>query len=146
MRLSFDKALDNPLREILRQRLLYSPGQGFKYSSPAAHLLGGVLRKATGVTPLKIGELYLRRGRWGGREIISPAFIEESVKVHNAGDFFGEKARYGYLWWNATEGFYARGFGGQYLMVLCTSDWKQPEYPEHFALVEKFILPAVGAH
>jgi CubicO group peptidase (beta-lactamase class C family) len=194
-RLSFDKILTNPIMEILRQRLLYPPGEGFKYSSPAAHLLGGVLRKAIGKPVLefaeaelfrplgmghvewyadktglqsgglsglfrsrdvlKFGELYLRRGKWRGTELISPAYIAQSVKVQNTGDFFGEPARYGYMWWITSvagyEAFYARGYGGQYLMVLpkadlvvlCTSDWKQPEYPRHFALVEQFIVPAI---
>ena len=195
MQLSFDKKLANPIPEILRQRLVFAPGQGFQYSSAAAHLLGGVLRKATGKTPLefaetelfgplgmghvvwygdstglqsgglsglfrardmiKLGELYLRHGRWGGAELIPSAYVAESVKVQNTGTFYGEPARYGYLWWIAAAGgydaFYARGYGGQYLMVLpkadlvvlCTSDWRQPEYPQHFALVEQFILPAI---
>jgi CubicO group peptidase (beta-lactamase class C family) len=194
--LSFDKALADPIADILRQRLLYDPGQGFKYSSAAAHLLGEVLRKATGgpvlafaetelFRPLgmghvvwyadktglqsgglsglfrardilKLGELYLRRGRFRGIELISPAYIAESVKVQNRGDFYGEAARYGYMWWIASiagrEAFYARGYGGQYLavipkadlVVLCTSDWKQPEYPEHFALLEEFIVPSLA--
>lgn len=196
MQLSFDKALTNPIRDILRQRLLYAPGQGFTYSSPAAHLLGGVLRKAAGrdvfdfaaaelFRPLgmgrvvwyadsrglqsgglsglwrsrdilKLGELYLRQGRWRRAELIPPAYIVESVKVQNTGLFFGEPARYGYMWWITNiagyDAFYARGYGGQYLMVLpkadmvvlCTSDWKQPEYPEHFALIEEFILPSIA--
>jgi hypothetical protein len=45
----------------------------------------------------------------------------------------------------------AAGYGGQYLLVapdldmvvLCTSDWRQPEYPEHHALVNSFVIPAV---
>ncbi len=195
MRLSFDKVLANIIRDILRQPLLYAPGEGFKYSSPAAHLLGGVLQKATGrpvlefaetelFRPLgmgrviwyadnkglqsgglsglfrsrdvlKLGELYLRRGSWQGAELISPAYVAESVKVHNRGDFFGEPTSYGFMWWIASvagqDAFYARGYGGQFLMVLpkadlvilCTSDWKQPEYPQHFALVEQFILPSI---
>jgi CubicO group peptidase (beta-lactamase class C family) len=197
MRLSFDKVLENPIRDIFRQRLLYAPGQGFKYSSPAAHLLGGVLRNASGRSVLdfaemelfrplgmgrvawyadktglqsggmsglwrsrdvlKLGELYLRRGTWRGSELISPAYITESVKLQNEGDFFGERARYGYMWWITSiagnEAFYARGYGGQYLIVipkadlvvLCTSDWKQPEYNEHFALIERFILPSIAS-
>lgn len=195
MRLSFDKVLANPLADILRQPLIHAPGQGFKYSSAAAHLLGGVLRKATGTSVLefaerelfrplgigqvewyadntglqsggmsglwrsrdvlKLGELYLRGGKWNGTGLISPAYIAESVTIHNTGNFYGEKAQYGYMWWITRvagyDAFYARGYGGQYLMVipkldlvvLCTSDWKQPEYPEHFALVEKFVIPSV---
>ncbi|MCC7174914.1 MAG: hypothetical protein IT159_06930 [Bryobacterales bacterium] len=77
------------------------------------------------------------------------------MTVQNRGEFHGEKASYGLMWWITSiggyEGFYARGYGGQYLMVipradlvvLCTSDWKQPEYPEHFALVGRFIVPAI---
>jgi CubicO group peptidase (beta-lactamase class C family) len=195
MRLSFDKALANPIVEILRQRLLFAPGEGFKYSSAAAHVLGGVLRKATGESVLefaetelfrplgmghvewyadktglqsgglsglfrsrdilKLGELYLRHGKWHGAQLISPAYIAQSAKVQNTGEFFGEPARYGSMWWITSvagyEAFYARGYGGQYLMVLpkadlvvlCTSDWKQPEYPQHFALLEQFIVPSI---
>ncbi len=40
-RLSFDKDLANPVAETLSQRLLFAPGQAFKCSSAAAHLLGG---------------------------------------------------------------------------------------------------------
>lgn len=198
MQLSFDKVLSDPIAEILRQRLLYQPGGGFKYSSPAAHLLGGVLRKATGRSVLdfaqtelfhplglrrvewyadskglqsgglsglwcsrdllKLGELYLRHGTWRGVDLISPAYIAESVTVQNRGEFYGEKASYGFMWWITSigghEAFFARGYGGQYLMVIpradlvvvCTSDWKQPEYPEHFALVGKFIVPAIASN
>jgi CubicO group peptidase (beta-lactamase class C family) len=198
MQLSFDKVLSNPIAEILRQRLLYLPGGGFQYSSPAAHLLGGVLRKATGRSVLdfartelfqplglgrvewyadstglqsgglsglwrsrdllKFGELYLRQGTWRGAELISPAYIAESVTVQNRGKFYGEKAIYGFMWWITSigrhEAFYARGYGGQYLVVipradlvvLCTSDWKRPEYPEHFALLGEFILPAITSN
>jgi len=194
--LSFDQAVANPLQEILRQRLTFSPGHGFRYSSAGAHLLGGVLRKATGKTPLefanaalfsplgmnhvewyadktglqsggmsglfrardilKLGELYLRRGRWGQLQLIAPEYVADSVKVQNQGEFYGEPARYGYMWWIAGigghDGFYARGYGGQYLMVLpdldlvvlCTSDWQRPEYPDHFALIQSFILPALN--
>jgi CubicO group peptidase (beta-lactamase class C family) len=63
MQLSFDKVLSDPIAEILRQRLLYQPGGGFKYSSPAAHLLGGVLRKATGRSVLDFAQTELST-RW----------------------------------------------------------------------------------
>ena len=194
--LSFDKSVANPIAEILSEKLLYAPGQGFKYSSAAAHLLGGVLRKVAGKTVLefaetelfrplgmgrvdwyadktglqsggmsgllrsrdllKLGELYLRRGRWKDVEIVPPAYVAESVKPQDRGEFSGEAVVYGYGWWITSVGgrdaFYARGYGGQYLMVipsadlvvLCTSDWKQPEYQEHFLLVNRFVLPSIA--
>lgn len=196
-RLSFDKAFDNPVEQILSWRLLYEPGHGFRYSSAAAHLLGGVLRAAIGQPVLdfaraelfrplgigevvwyadktglqsggmsgllrsrdllKLGELYLGGGRWRGRRLISPEYVADSVKVHNSGDFFGTHVQYGYMWWikkiGGHDAFWAAGYGGQYLLVvpdvdmvvLCTSDWKQPEYPEHFALIDAFILASVVA-
>ena len=61
------------------------------------------------------------------------------------------------MWWITSiagyDAFYARGYGGQYLMVLpkadvvvlCTSDWKQPEYAQHFALIEEFIVPSIAS-
>ncbi len=194
-RLSFDKVFANPVKEVLRWRLLYEPGHGFKYSSAAAHLLGGVLRAVSGQSVLdfaraellrplqigevlwyadktglqsggmsglwrsrdilKLGELYLQRGRWRGQVIIPAEYVADSVTVQNDGDFYGTHVQYGYMWWIKKIGshdvFWAAGYGGQYLLVvpdsdmviLCTSDWKQPEYPEHFAIVDTFILPSV---
>lgn len=197
VKLAFDRELSNPVKEILSQHLLYAPGEGFTYSSAAAHLLGAALRKAAGRSVLefaeqelfrplgihrvvwyadktglqsggmsalfrardflKLGELYLRRGAWHESELIPRSYVADSITQHNEGDFYGERARYGYMWWITKvagyDAFYARGYGGQYLMiipradlvVLCTSDWKQPEYPEHFALMERFLLPAISA-
>ncbi len=90
---------------------------------------------------LKLGELYLRHGIWKGIEVVPSAYVAESVKPQNRGEFYGEQVVYGYGWWITRvaghDAFYARGYGGQYLMVipqaglivLCTSDWQQPEYP-----------------
>ena len=104
---------------------------------------------------LKLGELYLRQGRWQRQVLIPAEYAADSVTVHNSGDFYGAHVQYGYMWWIKTisghRAFWAAGYGGQYLLVLpdvdmvvlCTSDWKQPEYPDHFALVETFVLRSV---
>jgi CubicO group peptidase (beta-lactamase class C family) len=74
MQLSFDKVLSDPIAEILRQPLLYRPGGGFKYSSPAAHLLGGALRKATGRSVLDFAQTDPPRApRQGERSTRHPA-------------------------------------------------------------------------
>lgn len=69
---SFDKIFAHPIPDTLRQRLLFNPGSGFKYSDPGAHLLGGVLWKATG-TPVQefadkelFGPLGVHRFIWYG--------------------------------------------------------------------------------
>jgi CubicO group peptidase (beta-lactamase class C family) len=104
---------------------------------------------------LKLGQLYLDKGRWNGEQLIPEWFIAESGRTHLGGNFFGEPVTYGLLWFTDNiaghEVYYARGYGGQYLMVisnldlvvLCTSDCRQPEYPEHYALVKDFVIPSV---
>jgi len=74
----------------------------------------------------KLGQLFLKGGVWGGNEIVSSAWIKDSVAPHvtvPGGDW-----KYGYLWWLQPIGgapddivWAARGFGGQLLFVL-------PEY------------------
>jgi CubicO group peptidase (beta-lactamase class C family) len=104
---------------------------------------------------LKIGQLYLNKGRWNGIEIIPETYINQSSKTQISGNFFGTQINYGYMWFTETISgynvFFAKGYGGQYLMVipdlnmtiLCTSDWHQPEYPEHQAIVKDYIIPSV---
>ena len=75
----------------------------------------------------KLGYLYLNKGRWNGKQIVSQRWVEESTspKVPNPKD----KPRYfeyGYLWWQEqmsyqnrkTKVFYAAGRGGQYIFVV----------------------------
>ncbi|MGE5326690.1 MAG: serine hydrolase domain-containing protein [Deltaproteobacteria bacterium] len=114
---------------------------------------GSSLWKATDF--LKFGQLYLNKGRWNGAQIVPEWFVADSGRTHLSGDFFGTPVSYGLLWFTDTLAghptYHAAGYGGQYLMVipdldlvtLCTSDWRQPEYPEHYALVKDFVIPAV---
>jgi CubicO group peptidase (beta-lactamase class C family) len=67
VRLSFDRAFANPDEEILRWRLLFEPGRGFKYSSTAAHLLGGVLRAVSGQSVLDFARAEFVPPSWDGR-------------------------------------------------------------------------------
>lgn len=104
---------------------------------------------------LKIGQLYLNKGMWHGIEIIPKTYINQSGKTQISGNFFGTQINYGYMWFTETISgynvFFAKGYGGQYLMVipdldmtiLCTSDWHQPEYPEHHAIVKNYIIPSM---
>lgn len=69
---------------------------------------------------LKIGELYLNKGRWKSKQIVPYRWIEEStgpkVKVDGT-------TSYAYHWWNETfDGrigrmFLASGYEGQYIIV-----------------------------
>jgi hypothetical protein len=65
--------------------------------------------------------LYLRKGKWGNKQIISQKWVEESTKAHSRGEG-GEG--YGYLWWTVESLFksnglyYAAGSGGHKIFVL----------------------------
>ena len=88
----------------------------------------------------KIGQLFLKDGMWQGKEIVSSAWIKDSVAPHVA--VSGSDWKYGYQWWLQPIGsspeditWWARGFGGQQLIVL-------PEYDIVAVLTGWDILPS----
>jgi len=72
----------------------------------------------------KLGFLYLNRGRWEGRRIVSEAWVRESTRDHVT-NVHGRYS-YGYQWWVATvagrPAFLASGFGGQIIGVVPSLD------------------------
>ncbi|MCF6298051.1 MAG: beta-lactamase family protein [Flavobacteriaceae bacterium] len=75
---------------------------------------------------LKFGQLYLNKGMWNGKRIISENWIEESFKKHTRLQDVKDKNEYGYFWWHDTyiingksiKTIEARGAGGQYIFVI----------------------------
>jgi CubicO group peptidase (beta-lactamase class C family) len=68
----------------------------------------------------KFGRLYLKRGNWNGRQIISEKWIDASLD-------FDKTNFYSYQWWrkprNPQEGdFFARGILGQFIYVNPTKN------------------------
>jgi CubicO group peptidase (beta-lactamase class C family) len=67
---------------------------------------------------LRLGELYLRQGRWRGRQLVPAAWVGDSTSEQIA--IPGGYA-YGYLWWINTGprgGFLAQGYAGQMIAVF----------------------------
>ena len=64
----------------------------------------------------KIGRLYLNKGNWNGKQIVSESWVEESTRIDttNGGVDF-----YRYQWWlpSTTGAFIAEGILGQYVYV-----------------------------
>jgi CubicO group peptidase (beta-lactamase class C family) len=84
----------------------------------------------------RFGQLFLQNGRWGDRQIIPPAWLEESTRAHSATGVPGRG--YGYMWWTYEPDFFelifsdrrlhhlrvyaASGYGGQAIMVFPDQD------------------------
>ena len=63
----------------------------------------------------KIGYLFLNKGAWDGKPIVTPDWVETAT--HERPEV--AETDYGYLWWiNSEGGFSARGRGGQYIIVF----------------------------
>jgi CubicO group peptidase (beta-lactamase class C family) len=77
----------------------------------------------------RFGLLYLRNGKWCGRQIISEKWINESTTSHSITKY-KSGVGYGYLWWVGADGkiftnttikeqaYYAWGTGGHYIFVI----------------------------
>lgn len=63
----------------------------------------------------KIGYLWLQRGNWDGKQIVSESWVLDSVKPHNF--FVGDDIAYGNGWWISSGNYYASGRGGQKIYV-----------------------------
>ena len=111
------------------------------------------------ITPrdmVKIGVLFLNKGVWNGKQIISEQWVDKSAItfVSNA------RGRSGYslAWWTLQyelrsgvrlNMFYAHGWGGQYIMVLPELNsvivFTGANYltvAPYFSILERYILPA----
>jgi CubicO group peptidase (beta-lactamase class C family) len=82
----------------------------------------------------RIGLLALRRGDWGGQQLIPAAWMEESTRTHiraeeMPGKYHNGPYGYGYYWWTPRNpapawrgSFQASGHFGQFLLCLPAVD------------------------
>jgi CubicO group peptidase (beta-lactamase class C family) len=124
---------------------------------PQGIFLGGNEMHWTPRGMLAFGELYLNRGRAGGKQVISETWIQESLKPRTRSSWSGRE--YGYGWWIDSFGghptYYAWGHGGQFifvvpalkLVVAATSlpapgDGRREHQHAVYDLIEREIIPA----
>ena len=111
-----------------------------------------------------LGQLFLNKGNWHGKQIISEEWVEKSttniypLNQNKTGIVKG----YGYYWWIGkfsskkstltVDGFFAAGNGGQYIIVLPSldmvivftgQDYESPGMTKAINIVGEYILPAV---
>lgn len=95
----------------------------------------------------KIGQLYLNRGAWNGRQLVSAEWIDESTTRHSSWDKF----HYGYLWWIIDENehsYAALGDGGNVIyvnpaknLVVAMASLFFPKAKDRIELIKKKIEP-----
>jgi CubicO group peptidase (beta-lactamase class C family) len=116
-------ASDHPFTPVFapRNQAAYQRA-GFAWpTDPQGYQLGYGFLKLTARDLAKIGYLYLKGGRWEGRQVVPATYVRASTQTQIAtGD--PHAPGYGYQWWTLTEqghrGFAALGLGGQLVEVL----------------------------
>lgn len=103
----------------------------------------------TAIDMAKIGQLYLDRGIWKGKQIIPAWWIDESTKEHSRCNQY--KLSYGYLWWiiDDKEHIYAAmGDGGNVIyvnakknMVVSIASHFMPRAKDRIKLIKEYIEP-----
>ena len=72
----------------------------------------------------KLGQLFLQRGRWGNRQVISEGWIQQATRAHV--ERTSNNDHYGYFWWVKGKDypgmFEAVGRGGQRINVWPAKD------------------------
>jgi CubicO group peptidase (beta-lactamase class C family) len=69
----------------------------------------------------KLGQLYLQKGQWNGRQIIPAAWVDEATARQTSN---GSSPRsdwdqgYGYQFWQSRHGYRGDGAFGQYMLIL----------------------------
>lgn len=99
----------------------------------------------------RFGLLFLSKGSWNGKQLLSEKWIEQATTSSAA------NSNYGYLWWLNKKGprhwkgaaeniYYAAGFGGNFIIVIPDQDvvvvtrWLEPKQVAAFM---KKVLKAV---
>jgi CubicO group peptidase (beta-lactamase class C family) len=128
----------------------------WKTTGDIAHTGGGF--SMLPIDMAKFGQLFLNKGSWHGRRIISEAWVNESSKIHvQVTDDFG----YGMLWWKRNftvdgrqfQAFVAQGNGENHIfifpdldlvVVLTGSAFGEIYGPVQVnVMMNKYLLPAV---
>ncbi|MBW1644376.1 MAG: serine hydrolase, partial [Deltaproteobacteria bacterium] len=108
----------------------------------------------------RFGQLYLQKGTWNGKQLISKEWVEESTRAHLIANAQLDQ-HYGYYWWRETfpidnrwiESYFASGNGGNKIYVFPTEDLvvvitasaydQRHGHPQVRMMMNKYILPAV---
>jgi CubicO group peptidase (beta-lactamase class C family) len=118
-----NKATGSNAMEFAKENLFGPMGiKDFLWYNNKGVYEGGTMLKLKTADMAKFGVLYLNKGNWFGKQLISEAWVEESTTKKSEGHKIA--GPYGYHWWTINrkdnderEYFFAMGFGGQFIFV-----------------------------
>jgi CubicO group peptidase (beta-lactamase class C family) len=113
--------------DYLRPRLLDPLGieQAAWVTDGSGGELGFSGLHATTESVAKLGQLYLQKGEWEGRRILSQAWVEEATRAHIANPQWENpdwQQGYGFQFWMARHGYRGDGAYGQFCVILPEQD------------------------
>jgi CubicO group peptidase (beta-lactamase class C family) len=126
---------------------------------PQGIFFGGNEMQLTPRQMVTIGQLYLQRGQWNGRQIVPAAWVDASCTPRTRSIYDNDR-EYGYGWWiQEFEGgtpCFAWGYGGQYIFVFreldlvvvatsstAVSEERRGHRRRLFELIEQQVLPVM---
>jgi CubicO group peptidase (beta-lactamase class C family) len=137
------------LRDYLRRRLLDPLGIGPVgwQQHPAGRDLGFTGLHATTDAVARLGQLYLSRGAWDGRDLLAPEWVDEATRPHveNPDEPQPDWRRgYGFQFWMSRHGYRGDGAFGQFCLVLPEQDMVIATTASTLAM--QSVLDAVWTH
>jgi CubicO group peptidase (beta-lactamase class C family) len=93
--------------------------------SPQGVSLGGYGLRARTEDIAKLGQLYLRKGVWNGKQILPSSWVEEATARQTSNGSSPQSdwdQGYGYQFWRSRHGYRGDGAFGQYMLVLPEQD------------------------
>lgn len=111
----------------LMETIIYSSWDEYKENLPNSWRqdpmgleIGGFGLYLTARDMAKLGFLFLNKGQWNGKRIVSTEWVEEATRDHIT------SPHYGYQWWihsyKEHPSFNASGFGGQLISIVPSLD------------------------
>lgn len=108
---------------------------------------------------LKFGQLYLNKGTWNGKRIISKDWVEQTFQRRVSFNF-GYSDGYSYQWWlkdyslngEIIQTYFTAGNGGQFIYIIPAKNavvaftggnYDRPNTYQPDKLMERFVLPAL---
>ncbi|MGO4596493.1 serine hydrolase domain-containing protein [Terrabacter sp. 2RAF25] len=144
--------------DVLHPRLLVPLGvqQAIPWHrDPVGRELGFTGSHLTTETIASVAQLYLDRGRWQGRQLLSEAWVDEATRAfgplnEDPGADEDWRRGYGYSFWMQRFGFRGDGAYGQFLIVLPEHDTvvavtaEQQRMQSTLDALWRHLVPALG--